>query len=52
MYLADERDLRRPAAQPAVKQEAPPGAFWWPSTPPLPALTVARPLDPADPPHP
>jgi hypothetical protein len=39
----------RAEAQAAVKQEFPPGAFWWPSTPPLPALTVARRLDPADP---
>lgn len=42
----------RAEAQAAVKQEFPPGAFWWPSTPPLPALTVARPLDPTDPPDP
>ena len=44
-------DKLRQVAQEAVKRECPPASFWWPSAPPRPALTDARPLEPVDAPE-
>jgi hypothetical protein len=47
-----DENLRR-EAQEGVKKELPPTGFWWPSAPPRPAITDARPtLEPADAPGP
>jgi hypothetical protein len=46
--MSPDEELRR-QAQEAVKKEFPPASFWWPATPPRPAITDARPaLEPAD----
>ncbi len=42
-----DEDLRR-EAQEAVKKECPPASFWWPAAPPRPAITDARPVEPAE----
>ena len=46
-----KESLRR-EAQDAVKAECPPGSFWWPAAPPRPAITDARPAEPAPAPAP